>query len=105
MTHATQTMKVAETILEQLGGGMFLAMTGAKNLVGAPDSLTMKVGKNDKKVTHVRITLEPTDTYRVEFLRVTGRGLNVETLAAVGLVYVDALRSTFEAHTGLLVSL
>ena len=99
MSNTTQTMKVAETILAQLGGGMFLAMTGAKNLVGAPDS----VGKNDKKVTHVRITLEPTDTYRVEFLRVTGRGLNVETLAAVGLVYVDALR--FEAHTGLLVSL
>jgi len=101
MSNTTQTMKVAETILAQRGGGMFLAMTGAKNLIDAPDS----VGKNNKKMTHVRITLEPTDTYRVEFLRVTGRGLNVETLAAVGLVYVDALRSTFEAHTGLLVSL
>ena len=37
MSNTTQTMKVAETILAQLGGGMFLAMTGAKNLVVAPD--------------------------------------------------------------------
>jgi len=33
-------LTVAKTILEQLGGELFVAMTGAKNFVGTEDSLT-----------------------------------------------------------------
>jgi hypothetical protein len=32
-------LTVANTILEQLGGGRFIAMTGAKSFVGGEDSL------------------------------------------------------------------
>ena len=37
-------LKVAETILEQLGGNKFRMMTGAKNLAGDETSLSMRIG-------------------------------------------------------------
>ncbi len=49
-------LTVAKTILEQLGGELFVAMTGAKNFVGTEDSLTFEVGSNLKHVSHVRVT-------------------------------------------------
>jgi hypothetical protein len=36
-------MTVARTILDQLGGARFVAMTGAREFVGSADSLTFKV--------------------------------------------------------------
>ena len=103
-----QTTHFAEVILQQLGGNRFVAMTGASNFLfdDAASSLTFKVGKNAQKVTHVRIMVEPTDTYRVEFLRVrAGRNYRVETLRDDSTVFVDALRRVFTAGTGLAVSL
>jgi len=34
-------MKIAEIILEQLGGNKFIRMTGARNLVGDTNSLSL----------------------------------------------------------------
>lgn len=103
-----QATHFSEILLQQLGGGAFLAMTGSRDFVydDAARTLTFKVGKNDRKVTHVRITVEPSDTYRVEFLRVVTRGgYRVDTLRDESLVFVDALRRVFTAGTGLDVSL
>jgi hypothetical protein len=100
-------MQVAETILAQLGGQRFVAMTGARNLVGEANrdrgALTFKVGRNARGVTHVRITLTDADLYRVETLKV--RGGVVATLADVQGVYADKLRQVFTAATGLDTSL
>ena len=52
-------MTVARTILDQLGGARFVAMTGAREFVGSADSLTFKIGVNPKRVTQVRVTLTP----------------------------------------------
>jgi len=38
-------MRVAKTILEQLGGNHFRMMTGAKNLAGDENSLSMRLGE------------------------------------------------------------
>src|SRR5262249_13476503 len=62
-------LTVAKTILEQLGGEHFVAMTGAKDFVGTEDSLTFTVGSNPKHVSHVRVTQTPGDLYAVTFLR------------------------------------
>src|SRR5262245_65046473 len=62
-------LTVAKTILEQLGGEHFVAMTGAKDFVGIEDSLTFKVGSNPKHVSHVRVTQTPGDLYAVTFFR------------------------------------
>lgn len=100
-------MNIAQTILAQLGGNKFLAMTGARNLVGDAHcergSLSFKVGKNANGVTHVRITLTTADLYRVESLKV--RGMTIATLATADGVYADQLRATFTAQTGLDTSL
>ena len=39
-------MRVAKTILEQLGGNKFRMMTGAKNLLNLGDGIAMKLGRN-----------------------------------------------------------
>lgn len=99
-----QSLAVAGQILEQLGGQRFIAMTGARNLVGGGESLSFRVGRNDRGVTHVRITLEPCDLYRCEFLKIRGTR-PPQTLADVPNVFADQLRDVFTAQTGLETSL
>jgi len=84
-------MTVAKTILSQLGGSQFVALTGAKNLVASKDTLALKVGRNSKGVTHVRVRLDPSDTYTVTFLK--ARAGEIKTLHEVSDVYCDALRA------------
>ena len=60
-------MTVARSILDQLGGARFVAMTGARDFVGSADSLTFKIGVNPKRVSQVRVTLTSADLYSVTF--------------------------------------
>jgi len=96
-------MTVANTILQQLGGRQFIAMTGAKNLTGSADTLTMKIGRNAKTISHVKIKLTAMDDYTVEFIRV--RKFDAKTVAKVEGVYAENLRQVFTANTGLYTSL
>lgn len=94
-------MQVAKTILEQLGGNRFIAMTGAKMLVAGDDFLQFKIGAGAiNKANTVRITLEPSDLYRVQFYRV--RGVDVREIGeCLRGVYADQLQGAFTASTGL----
>lgn len=95
-------MEVAETILAQLGGRHFLVMTGAKDLVGGDNRLTMRLTNascNGRKCTNVRITLDMTDTYTVEALTV--RKFNLTLLDTVSGVYCENLQAVFTSLTGL----
>ena len=67
-------MTVANTILAQLGGRKFLAMTGAYSLTGSADTLSMRLpSKSTKnKVGGMRITLDPDDTYTLVAIKLTG---------------------------------
>lgn len=56
------------------------------------------------RITHVRVTLESSDTYRVEFLRVTV-SRDVVEVAVFGEVHADDLRTLIEGRTGLKLSL
>ena len=101
---ATNDMVVANTILEQLGGGLFTAMTGAKNYMGDADSLQFAIGRGAKGgCTHVKVLLAADDTYTATFYRV--RKLSVTTLAEVAMVYADSLRQVFTSHTGFATSI
>ena len=99
------TNEIAQTILTQLGGNKFLAMTGAKNLMHSPNSLTMTIparaAKN--KATHCIVTLNGMDAYDVRFLKI--RGCNISDLPGVSDVYAADLARTFTAHTGMYTSL
>jgi hypothetical protein len=97
-------MNIAQTILQQLGGNRFIAMTGAKNLVAAERSLQFKIGRGAvNKATNVRVTLGTSDTYTVEFFAI--RGVNVKTLSQHENIYADGLQATFTEQTGMATSL
>ena len=95
----------ANTLLQQLGGGKFIAMTGAKNLMvdQKEKSLHMRIGKNSKGINHVKITLMPDDTYKMDFGRI--RKLDYKVVRSVTGVYAEALREVFTEVTGLYTSL
>jgi len=90
--------QVPEIIVQQLGNRT-LQMLGARDLMGTEKSLTLKVGRNAKSVSHLRITLEPSDTYKVEAIRV--RKLTVKVLETREDVYCDSLHQVIETLTGM----
>ena len=92
-------LTVARTILEQLGGQRFVAMTGARKFIGAANSLSFRLPRASQGINVVRVILTPADTYDVEFLRVrAGEVTPVETCDGV---YCDQLQDIFQGATGL----
>lgn len=100
-------MIVAKTILEQLGGRRFISMTGARDFIGSGNGLTFKIpgggGFTKNSVNAVRITLDPSDTYHIEFLRI--RKFEVKTIADHSNIYAEQLQEIFKEETGLNTSL
>ena len=113
-------MTVANTILEQLGGNKFIAMTGAKNFLSDGNTLRMTLPKNRSKANRLYVTLDATDTYTMYFFQVsmmvyffkfTAGRLNKKTFAwtpdkqedikKVSGVYADMLQDIFTATTGM----
>jgi hypothetical protein len=96
-------LTVANAILAQLGGPRFVAMTGAKHLVGAPASLSFKLPRGGKDgINAVRVELDAADTYTVTFSKISrGRSYASATIDVVPNVYADNLQAIFTAHTGL----
>ena len=97
-------MSVAKTILEQLGGNRFCAMTGAKHLVDCGDALAMKIGRNKTSSNYLKITLNMMDLYDVRFSRVSPMG-GERSVTEYNNVYNDSLVDVFEKHTGMYTSL
>jgi hypothetical protein len=92
---------VAQTILQQLGGNRFIAMTGAKNFMGDDRMLQFSVPGNltRDKSNKVRITLNEFDLYTLETFRV--RGIDCKTCSSETGIYFDSLQSMFTSITGL----
>jgi len=95
----TESQQVAKTILQQLGGNKFIAMTGAKNFGSSKNSLQFKIGKNSKSISHVIITLKSSDLYDVEFIRM--RGTSRKVVKKLKGVYADMLQKIFTKYTGM----
>ena len=99
--------QVAKTILNQLGAGRFVAMTGARGFVGSSDALSFRLpgagGFCKSGINWVRVTLTAADDYRVEFARV--RGNACYRVSVSDGVYAENLREVFESATGLRTSL
>lgn len=96
-------MTVAKTILEQLGGGTFLRMTGANGLTGADDSLSFKVPNAANKINRVTITLNGQDLYDVDFWRLWGT--KITEISRHEGIYFDMLRELFTEETKLYLTL
>jgi hypothetical protein len=95
--------QIAQTILEQLGGNRFLAMTGAKPITyGSSPSLgfSLPTGLSPVGVNRVKITLDDSDTYTVTFGKL--QGVKYRLMGEVSGVYCDMLEDVFTENTGLL---
>lgn len=91
----------AGTVLEQLGGNKFIAMTGANSFVKDDErqQIAFKIGRNSMGVNWVRVTLTPADTYDVEFMAVRSGVVKVKSKAEG--VFNDQLQEVFTEHTGM----
>lgn len=92
---------VARTILAQLGGNRFIAMTGAHNFVSGKTTLSFRIGHGAKdRIRLISIQLDPSDTYTATAYRITRNGLNLQTVAQDSGLYAGDLRPWFTRVTG-----
>lgn len=95
--------EIARTVLEQLGGRRFVAMTGARNILAGNRSLSFRLpakgGWAKRGINIVTVTLSGLDLYDVEFKRLYR--LEVKTVAEESGVYAEDLQKVFTEHTGL----
>lgn len=96
-------MNVSQTILAQLGGNRFLAMTGAKNLVSKDDGLMFDLprGFAAKGINKVIVTLHGDDTYSMAFRKWNSRKLATDLVSYEDGIYTVDLRRVFADATGL----
>jgi len=103
----TNEQNIAGEIFKQLGGNRFKSMVGACNLIcGTGKDGNTYAGlkfKGSKVANHLRVTLLPTDTYKVEFIKVWGT--KIKPVATHENVYCDQLQSLFTDVTGLYTTL
>ena len=97
-------MHVANTILAQLGGNRFIAMTGARNMVRSPTALSLRFGSGSKGgINTLRVELNANDYYDVSFYKLRVGALQV--IAKIDNVPAENLREVFTRVTGLETSL
>lgn len=102
MTTAEQRQQIASTIYEQIGGGEFTAMTGAKNFVAVERGLAWRmIPRTAKGVKFIKIQLQDDDTYTLTFIRQKNVGGDLSQ----DMVHWDQLRTIIERVTGLDTSL
>lgn len=100
MANTMESFPVAREIIRQLGGNGFYAMIGASKVVPSEKSVTIYFKANAiKKIKYVRITLDPFDTYTVEFLKMYA--FEEKVVSRHVDVYCDELVELFERVTGL----
>ena len=93
---------VPQIIASQIGSAF--VMMGAKNLVGSADALTFKLGRGAQhKITHMRVTLRPDDTYTVTAYQF--RNLEMKKVMESDMVYADSLKPVIGRMTGFAMSL
>lgn len=97
------TIEIANTILKQLGGNRFKAMTGAKNFLAIKNGLQLDLPKAahyvKNGITRLHIILDASDTYTVKAYKC--RGMDAKLLSEESMIYCDSLQATFTELTGL----
>jgi hypothetical protein len=94
-------MTKAETILKQLGGGRFVMMTGAKDLVAGESKLQFCIPGGKKVI----IELTADDLYTVTLGKFNRKTFEFKVISEQPFVYNDQLTKVFEKMTGLYTSI
>jgi hypothetical protein len=98
-------MTIAQTVLEQLGGNRFLAMTGARALVNTGTGLRFDLPRAKSGINKVAVELTPADEYTVRAYRYSRRTLECPEVATREHIQAADLRRVFTTLTGLECSL
>lgn len=93
-------MSVAKTILLQLGGNKFKAMTGATNFMDCGDALQFSF-KGCRKTNKCKVTLNGSDLYNVQFFKFNRKTFDCPEVVSHSDIYNDQLQSIFAEVTGL----
>lgn len=93
--------QIAQTILAQMGGNKFRAMTGAKDFVALEDGLMFGIPRA-KNIRKVQIKLTADDLYNVSFFSL--RGVECKVVSEENGIYADQLQAAFTRATGLYTS-
>jgi hypothetical protein len=79
-------------------------MIGAHDFVGSETALTFRFRARAMNGSNcIRVTLMPSDTYKVEFISI--RGTSVKVKSSHEDIYAEDLRNLIERTTGLYLSL
>ena len=99
----TRNQEIAQTIIQQLGGGgRLVAMIGAKNFVAIESGLSFKFGACPQ-YNYLSITLNGMDLYDLRLVKVRAHSIVREK--TVSGIYAEDLRQTIESETKLCLSL
>jgi hypothetical protein len=105
----TKTPYEVQAIIEQMGGRRIFAMAFSASMYCVSEgktAVTFTIApalKRAAKMAYVRVTLDPNDTYTVEFIAArAGKTTVVESFEGV---YCDMLKPLVEKTTGLYLSL
>ena len=97
---SNKVSEVVTTILEQLGGRKFQAMTGAHNMVAVDENTLSLKFKGSNKANYLQVRYVPaTDLYTIEIGKV--RGLKYDVVDITNNAYADMLQRVFTKVTGL----
>ncbi len=97
--------EVAQTIIDQMGGlGKLQAMVGATNFLAGDNSVSFQF-KGCRKAKKCKVTLLPTDLYKMEIGKMNPRTFDWVELYNESGLYFDMLKPEFERATGLYLSL
>lgn len=99
--------QVAQIALQQIGGvGRLSAMIGASNFSFDSENGTLQFHfKSCKKANIIKIFLNGSDLYDLEFFKYNRRTLDVKKVKTFDDIYAEDLKPVIEKFTGLYLSL
>jgi len=96
-----EAKQTAGTILQQLGGGKFIAMTGASKFTFDKEGTMVCRFKGSRTFNGLKIRLNSMDTYDMTFMKIGNAPKYKITKKEVDGIYNDQLQDIFTKETGL----
>jgi hypothetical protein len=98
MSTKEERLARANLIIKQLGGSLFLAMTGAKDFLATETGVQFTIPRA-RNIRKIKISLMPNDLYDIEFWAL--RDTDSKLVSEMKGVYAENLPEAFTAATGL----